>query len=124
MSASNNAIMAPVPVGTQGTVGSLIRKEIEYFRRMLPMTTAHGSDKYYYDTPTPTPKRKVLDHPRQSSSSSTHSICLLGMSWKSKKKQRVSACCGNQRSTVLVDKNVISGFSYVNIKDDGWIQSE
>ncbi|XP_031129005.1 uncharacterized protein LOC116030810 [Ipomoea triloba] len=97
---------APVEVGTRGTIGSLLKKEIEYFRKVEMEFSCGGS-------------------PLKSQNSSWPGFGLLMMlKWK-KKKRRVSGGGGGLQSVCsLVDvsdahrMNEIRGFSYVNLKVD------
>ncbi|KAL6990804.1 hypothetical protein U1Q18_008926 [Sarracenia purpurea var. burkii] len=117
----------PVEVGTRGTVASLVRKEIEYFRR-LEFLDRHGSS------------GKPQEHtvagqvaPRRSSSSWLSLSFTVVTTWRRRKRRRgsggdggggrllprmcsvVEVADGDDRRRV----NGIPGFSYRNLKDVG-----
>ncbi|XP_019171514.1 PREDICTED: uncharacterized protein LOC109167064 [Ipomoea nil] len=103
---------APVEVGTRGTIGSLLKKEIEYFRKLEMEFSCGGS-----------PLKPQSSVGGGSSSSWPGFGFLMMLKWK-KKKRRVSGGGGLQSVCSLVDvsdthrMNEIRGFSYVNLKVD------
>ncbi|KAK4804823.1 hypothetical protein SAY86_004640 [Trapa natans] len=103
----------PIAVGTQGTVGSLVRKEIEYF------SSQRRSEKR--------PQAQSLEMASDSghhckSQNSKPGFWFLGLSWR-RKKPRVA---GGFQSTVYAApdalgvhrSNSIRGFNYVSLKDE------
>lgn len=102
------ATQNPVEIGTRGTVGSLIMREIEYFSR-LEIGCKDCSQK---------PQLKIAD----SISSGGHSMPKFGVVIKGQKKKRGSRLLPSMCSLVEVadtnQPNGISGFSYRNLKTD------
>ncbi|KAK6932343.1 hypothetical protein RJ641_001967 [Dillenia turbinata] len=103
------AATAPLEVGTRGTVGSLLMKEIEYFRR-LELDSGVSSCK---------PQSQIVE---MASTRWRPSFgFLLMMTWRRKKRRgswfRPSTC-----STIEVAEidrlNGIPGFSYRNLRAD------
>ena len=99
----------PVEIGTRGTVGSLIMKEIEYFSQ-LELSCQGSSQK---------PQFSITDK----ASSSSHSRPTLGsVTATQKKKNKGSRLLPGICSMVEVSDNNrpigISGFSYRNLKSD------
>ncbi|CAK9146836.1 unnamed protein product [Ilex paraguariensis] len=101
---------APVEVGTRGTVGSLLKKELEYFRR-LELDRCESSIK---------PERQSVDM-ASSGGNPWPSFGFLTVSWR-RKKRRGSAFLPRVCSAVEVAEsyqmNGISKFSYRNLKAD------
>ena len=100
---------APLAIGTRGTVGSLVRREIEYFRRI---ELDHGET-----SKKPKPKSSV----GFSSPSKTRTFGSL-MSWRSKKR-RPSSCNSNTSSFLpsmcsAVEVSESKRFSYRVLKSD------
>lgn len=102
---------APVKVGTRGTVGSLVMKEIEYFRR-CELELCGSSIK---------PQKHSVDGSSSGGSSSWPNFGFLMMTWR-KKKKRGSAILPRICSAVEVSKshrhNGVPGFTYRNLKAD------
>lgn len=109
---------APVAIGTRGTVGSLVRKEIEYFKK-FELERSCGSFRKPQG-------QQIVDV----GSSKTSSFWSLKMSWK-KKKRRGSSSSSNGSlflpsicSAVEVANghsnrfNGIPGFGYKVLKND------
>lgn len=99
----------PVEVGTRGTVGSLIMKEIEYFSQ-LELSHQGSSQK---------PQFPITDK----ASSSSHSRPTFGsVTATQKKKNKGSRLLPGICSMVEVSDNNrpigLSGFSYRNLKSD------
>lgn len=103
--------IAPVAIGTRGTVGSLVRKEIEYFRKL--QIDQYGSSQK--------PQGQVVDM----ASTGGHfrpSFRFLTMIWKRKKRRGSSGIVPSMCSAVEVAQsnrlNKIPGYSYRILKDD------
>ncbi|PKI72319.1 uncharacterized protein LOC116204267 [Punica granatum] len=109
---------APVAVGTRGTVGSLIRKEIEYFR------TVEFSDQRRSQ------KRPQAARSLEMGSNSIHckaqasrpSFWFFGLSWR-RKKQRVgggfrSSMCSPSDASDIERPDDIRGFNYMILRDE------
>ncbi|XP_022140128.1 uncharacterized protein LOC111010862 [Momordica charantia] len=99
------AATAPVAIGTRGTVGSLVKKEIDYFAK-IEFERCSGND--------------MASSSRRSSSPPTfwHTV----MSWRRKKKR-----IGNRFITKICSAfdvsgsnrlNKISGFNYTILQND------
>ncbi|KAJ6999539.1 hypothetical protein NC653_010296 [Populus alba x Populus x berolinensis] len=105
------AAKAPVAIGTRGTVGSLVRKEIEYFSK-FEIDRCASSRK---------PQEQVANI-ASSNDQSRPSFWSLTMSWKRKKRRGSSGFLPSICSAVEVaDSNRLSrvpGFSYRILKDD------
>lgn len=111
----NMAAAAPLAIGTRGTVGSLVRKEIEYFSKLELDRHGRQSGK---------PRGQILDMGSCSSgnSNSRSSFWFLTMTWK-RKKQRISKgflprICSVSEVAESNRLNGISGFNYMILKDD------
>ncbi|GAB4830902.1 hypothetical protein Ancab_004930 [Ancistrocladus abbreviatus] len=114
--------VAPLAVGTRGTVGSLVRREIEYFRRLELDKQSANSKRHE--------KRSVdISHSNGNTRSRTTTLgYLLNMSWRRKKRSSSSSSGSgnffpNMCSGVDVrDSNSrldgIPGFSYRNLRDE------
>lgn len=104
----------PVEIGTRGTVGSLVLKEIEYFSQLE--LSSHGNLEK--------PRSHVTDMASSSTSISHASKPNVGSAsaTQKKKKRGSSRLLPSMCSMVEVsDKNrsvEISGFSYRNLKAD------
>lgn len=104
----------PVEIGTRGTVGSLVMKEIEYFSQ-LELSSRSNSEK---------PRSHITDMASSSSSISHSSKPTFGsvLTSQKKKKKGGNRLLPSMCSMVEVsDKNRpvgISGFSYRNLKTD------
>lgn len=111
--------MTPVAVGTQGTVGSLVRKEIEYFSKAEPSDRRRPEKR--------PPQAQCLDVGSdsgrcKSQTSRPGGFWFMGLSW-TRKKLRVA---GGFRSSVFAAPDVadvngsngIRGFNYVNLRDE------
>ncbi|KAL5066269.1 hypothetical protein RYX36_028006 [Vicia faba] len=86
---------APVAIGTRGTIGSLVRKEIEYFTKI------------------------ELDKLGKSQKSHSHFVNMVSSSFRmllKTKKQRAKTCCVIQ-VTENVNFNRIPGYNYRILKD-------
>ncbi|CAK9187779.1 unnamed protein product [Ilex paraguariensis] len=101
---------APIEVGARGTVGSLLRKEIEYFRR-LDLDPCGSSIR---------PQRHSVDM-ASTGGKSWPSFGFLMRVWR-KRKRRCSGYLPRVCSAVEVAEsyllNGVSGFSYWNLKAD------
>ncbi|KAJ8549725.1 hypothetical protein K7X08_033432 [Anisodus acutangulus] len=103
----------PVEIGTRGTVGSLLKKEIEYFRKIeLDCSTGSSNNK--------SQKSKVeID---SGSGNSWPSFGFLTMKWKKKKRRGngggLPAMCSMVEVSESCKMNEIPGFSYRNLKVD------
>lgn len=99
--------VVPLAVGTRGTVGSLLMKEIEYFTKLE--VENHGGS------------QRISDDASKRSDSKT-SFWLLSLSWKWKKRRSNNGILPNNWSAVELSKsnrfNGISGFGYRILKDD------
>lgn len=98
------AATAPVAIGTRGTVGSLVRREIEYFGKLE------------------LDRRGTSTKPRQACHSSRPSFWFLRMTWKWKRQRGsrgfVSSICS---AAEVVERNRlhgIPGFNYKTLEDD------
>lgn len=103
----------PVEVGTRGTVGSLLKKEIEYFRRLEVDSCGSSAQ----------PQRRAQDF-TSTGSNTWPSFKFLTMKWR-RKKRRGSAGTSvrpGMCSMVEVAKShrlsEISRFSYRNLRAD------
>lgn len=107
------AAAAPVAVGTRGTVGSLVRKEIEYFTKLE--LDRNGSSR--------NPRGQVVDMGSCSRGNSRSGFWFLTMTWKRKKPRissrgflpRICSVSGVAETNLL---NGISGFNYMILKED------
>ncbi|TYK13056.1 uncharacterized protein E5676_scaffold255G006580 [Cucumis melo var. makuwa] len=99
--------VAPLAIGTRGTVGSLVMKEIEYFTNLE--LERHGSSH--------TIRGNALRR-----SDSKGSFWLLSLTWKWKKRKNNNGILPNISSAVEFSKsnrfNGIPGFGYRILKDD------
>ncbi|KAG7026623.1 hypothetical protein SDJN02_10625, partial [Cucurbita argyrosperma subsp. argyrosperma] len=99
--------VAPLAIGTRGTMGSLVMKEIEYFTKLE--LERHGGS-----------QRLSGDASRRSDSKT--SFWLLSLSWKWKKRRTNNGILPNICSAVELSKsnrfNGIPGFGYRILKDD------
>ncbi|KAJ8761747.1 hypothetical protein K2173_004557 [Erythroxylum novogranatense] len=106
------ASTAPVAIGTRGTVGSLVRKEIEYFTKFE--LDRFGSSRKIQE--------QVVEVDSKDDRSKPAGFWSLKMSWKRKKRSRNSGFLRSICSVVEVNDtnqlNGIPGFSYINLKDD------
>lgn len=110
------AAPAPIAIGTRGTVGSLVRKEIEYFSK-LELDRPLGSSS------SRKPQGQIVD---MTSSSCTHSskpsFWFLIMTWKRKKRRSsrrfLSSICSATKVAETNRLNGIPGFNYRILKDD------
>ncbi|XP_030972198.1 uncharacterized protein LOC126727127 [Quercus robur] len=105
------AIAAPVAIGTRGTVGSLVRKEIEYFSK-VEIDQCGSSRK---------PQGQIVDM----ASTSGHSkpgLWFLIMTWRRKKRRNSSGILPSMCSVVEVSEsnrlNRIPGYNYRILKND------
>ncbi|XAR53778.1 hypothetical protein NMG60_11022459 [Bertholletia excelsa] len=93
------AATAPLEIGTRGTMGSLVMKEIEYFRR-LELEGIRG----------------------RSNRKPWRSFGVLVMGWKRKKRQGSGVPLPSMCSTVDVSQiprsTEMPGFSYRNLKEE------
>ena len=116
------ASIAPIAIGTRGTVGSLVRKEIEYFTKLE--LDRHGSSRKPGGT-------HILDMSSSTSSSSgnnsNHSWPSFRfstiMNWKRKKQRSMSrrfipSICSASEVEERNQLNGIPGFSYRILRDD------
>jgi hypothetical protein len=109
--------IAPVAIGTRGTVGSLVRKEIEYFRK-IEIDRCGSSRK---------PQGQIVDMASTSgrsasASASRPTFWFLMMTWKRKKQRSSSGILPSMCSAVEVSDsnrlNKIPGYSYRILKND------
>ncbi|CAN4083813.1 unnamed protein product [Withania somnifera] len=103
----------PVEVGTRGTVGSLLKKEIEYFRKIeLDCSKGSSSNK----------SEKISAGIDSGGGNSWPSFGFLTMKWKKKKRRGTGGGLPAMCSVVEVSEsckmNEIPGFSYRNLKVD------
>ncbi|KAK0599717.1 hypothetical protein LWI29_007952 [Acer saccharum] len=106
------AAQTPVKIGTRGTVGALIMKEIEYFSRLESSCQQQSSQK---------PQSHIGDVVSSGSQSSKPAIASVMTTQKKKKKRR-----GNRLPSIcsmvdVSDTNQpagISRFNYRNLKSD------
>lgn len=97
---------APIAIGTRGTVGSLVRKEIEYFSK-LELDLNASSRK---------PRRQVTDtSPRRGSTRSP--FWFLKMTWK-RKQQRGSKRFLSSMCSVAEVSESNRLFDYSILEDD------
>ncbi|KAF5729032.1 hypothetical protein HS088_TW21G01189 [Tripterygium wilfordii] len=102
------AATAPVAIGTRGTVGSLVRKEIEYFNNFE--LERRGSCKRRQGS--------VVDM-GSSSGNSRPGFWFLMTSWKRKKRRSNGGFLPSMCSVVEVaDGNRIPGLSYRILEND------
>ncbi|KAK2644441.1 hypothetical protein Ddye_019636 [Dipteronia dyeriana] len=113
---------APVAIGTRGTVGSLIRREIEYFSRFetsfRKAAQAQGQQQMIVDMGTSS----------RSTCQSRHGFWFMIMSWKRKKRRGGSSSSSSSgflpsicsaSEVVVAEKdrlNGIPGFNYRILK--------
>lgn len=90
----------PVAIGTRGTIGSLVRKEIEYFTKI-------ESQKYQ-------PHFVNMVSNRSYSSTSKPSFWVLLMTGKRRKRRSTA----NAQVAESNDLNNIPGYNYRILKDD------
>ncbi|MCD7453223.1 hypothetical protein HAX54_020166 [Datura stramonium] len=95
----------PVEVGTRGTVGSLLKKEIEYFRKMSWIVVKESL------IINPVKSSVVID---SGSGNSWPSFGFLTMKWKKKKRRGTGG--GLPAMCSMVEVSEIPGFSYRNLK--------
>lgn len=103
------AATAPVAIGTRGTVGSLVRREIEYFSKFELERRATSFRKT---------KGQIVD-----SGHSRHGFWFMIMSWKRKKRRGSSSgflpsVCSAVEVADSNRLNTIPGFSYMILKSD------
>ncbi|KAL5578878.1 hypothetical protein UlMin_011320 [Ulmus minor] len=112
------AATAPIAIGTRGTVGSLVRKEIEYFSKFE--LDRHGSSSRKA-------RGSILEMASsrgQSNWSSLRTLFLI-TTWKRKKPQRscssrnfLPSICSVSEVSESNRVNGIPGFNYTILKDD------
>ncbi|XP_031264928.1 uncharacterized protein LOC116123275 [Pistacia vera] len=103
------AATAPVAIGTRGTVGSLVRREIEYFSKLELERCATSFRKT---------QEQILDPGH-----SRHGFWFMIMSWKRKKRRSSSSgflpsICS---AVEVADSNRLNtkpGFNYMILKSD------
>ncbi|KAL2931490.1 Epoxide hydrolase 2 [Bienertia sinuspersici] len=116
---------APLAIGTRGTVGSLVRREIEYFRRLeldRGETSKKVESKNYVGISNNTSKTSY--------STSRTKVATLGslltISWR-RKKRRNNSSSNNSNSTFLPsmcsavdvsESKRFGGLNYRNLKAD------
>lgn len=106
--------IAPVEVGTRGTIGSLLKKEIEYFTRLEIDCIGSSSQR----------KNVQVEFPSTSANSWPNFRFLNMTYWKRKKRRGSSNSTTGIRpagicSMVEVeDSHEIPGFSYRNLRVD------
>lgn len=103
--------VAPVAIGTRGTVGSLVRKEIEYFRK-IEIDRCGSSQK---------PQAQLVEMASPSGRSRPGFWFIL-MTWKRKKRRSSSGILPSICSAVEVTEGNrltrIPGYNYRILKDD------
>ncbi|CAN4078327.1 unnamed protein product [Withania somnifera] len=103
----------PVEVGTRGTVGSLLKKEIEYFRK-IELDCSKGSSN--------NKSKKSSVEIDTGGGNSWPSFGFLTMKWKNKKRRctgcGLPATCSMVEVSESCKMNEIPGFSYRNLKVD------
>lgn len=104
----------PVEVGTRGTIGSLLKKEIEYFRK-VEMDCCKGSSNNKS-------QKSSVEIDSCGGNSNWPSFGFLTMKWKKKKRRGTGGALPAMCSMVEVSEsckmNEIPGFSYRNLKVD------
>ncbi|GLT83248.1 hypothetical protein SLE2022_015480 [Rubroshorea leprosula] len=108
------AASAPVAIGTRGTVGSLVRKEIEYFAKLEIDTRGSSSGKAH---------GLLVDVTSCSGQSRRHAgLWFSMMSWRRKKQRAGAGFLPSMCSAVEVadsnQLNGIPGFHYRILKND------
>jgi len=99
------ASAAPLAIGTRGTVGSLVRREIEYFQRLEQ-----------------DPFSKKYARMSKSSNADTHRLkttlgSLLMISWRRKRRSSSSYSSIGSSSFISSEEfDGIPGFNYKNLK--------
>lgn len=105
------AAIAPVAIGTRGTVGSLVRKEIEYFRNLE--IDRYGSSQK--------PQGQIVDV-ASTGGHSRPSFWFFIMTWRRKKRRGTNAILPRMCSVVEVAEsnrlNTIPGYNYTILKND------
>ncbi|KAJ4703165.1 Delta-hexatoxin-Mg1a like [Melia azedarach] len=105
------AASAPVAIGTRGTVGSLVRREIEYFSKFE--LERHASFRK--------PQGQIVDIASRSGQS-RNGLWFMIMRWKRKKQRGSSGILPSFCSAVEVSDrnrlNGIPGFNYRILKND------
>ncbi|XP_059294767.1 uncharacterized protein LOC132047800 [Lycium ferocissimum] len=104
----------PVEVGTRGTVGSLLKKEIEYFRKVeLDCSKGSSNNKS---------QKSTVEINSSGGGNSWPSFGFLTMKWKKKKRRGnggvLPAMCSMVEVSESCKMNEIPGFSYRNLKVD------
>ncbi|XP_004232725.1 uncharacterized protein [Solanum lycopersicum] len=103
----------PVEVGTRGTIGSLLKKEIEYFRK-VEVDSCKGSSN--------NKSQKNSVEIDSCGGNSWPSFGFLMMKWKKKKRRGTGgglpAMCSMVEVSESCKMNEIPGFSYRNLKVD------
>lgn len=107
----------PIAVGTRGTVGSLVRKEIEYFSKV-----EFGDQRRSEKRPQAQSPEIASDSSHCKSQNSRPGFWFMGLSWRRKKPRvtggfRSSVCTAPDVSDVN-PSNGIRGFNYVNLRDE------
>ncbi|XP_004295256.1 PREDICTED: uncharacterized protein LOC101293280 [Fragaria vesca subsp. vesca] len=107
------AAAAPIAIGTRGTVGSLVRREIEYFGK-LELDRRVSSVK---------PQGKMGEMSSKNCNSSRPSFWFLRMTWKWKRQRSgsrgfLSSMCSAAEVVENNRLNGIPGFNYRTLKDD------
>ncbi|XP_055805229.1 uncharacterized protein LOC129874032 [Solanum dulcamara] len=103
----------PVEVGTRGTIGSLLKKEIEYFKKVeLDCSKGSCNNK----------SQKNSVEIDSGGGNSWPSFGFLTMKWKKKKRRGTGgglpAMCSMVEVSESCKMNDIPGFSYRNLKVD------
>ncbi|XP_021851202.1 uncharacterized protein [Spinacia oleracea] len=122
----------PIAIGTRGTVGSLVRREIEYFRRVDQVDCGETSKKLdpkkYVGVSSKTTSFPTSRVKTSSSSSSSSFGSLLSMSWGKKRRSNNNSSKNNNSSSFLPsmcsavdvsESKKFGGFSYRSLKTDG-----
>lgn len=106
------AATAPVAIGTRGTVGSLVRTEIEYFSKFELQQCASFRK----------PQGRIVDI-ASSSGHSRNSFWFMITRWKRKKRRGSASCilpsiCSAVEVADRNPLNGIAGFNYRILKND------
>ena len=105
------AAAAPIAIGTRGTVGSLVRREIEYFGKLDRRVSSVK------------PRGKMVEMSSKNCNFSRPSFWFLRMTWKWKRQRSgsrgfLSSICSAAEVVETTRLNGIPGFNYRTLKDD------
>lgn len=116
--------LAPVEVGTRGTVGSLLKKEIDYFRRLEEVDGCSTSRPR--NVPETTSNSASSSRPSFRFPSLNLNLNLTAWNWRRKKRRcsnggggvRPAGMCSIVEVADTHRLNEIPGFSYRNLRID------